>query len=765
MNINSKYLKKLNDYYFQNARVVLVSGENGLLKSATINEFLEDKPHVIKISRHFGSYSLEAIYDAFYLFMKNNVKKYEKQYKSVEQLSMYEKLKFIWSYICSNFRMVLYFDDIGRQNDSVLEFIREIVLNLNTYKNNPLLIAEVDTSPDADGKMADFLNETFYKNTQIQYIRFSRYDNNELKNFLIDIYNKIDCSDKTLNYIFGNCYGNPGVLSLAMNILREKEYIRYIDDGIVVDEIPEGVLYEGFKNYIQRKFEKLSEQEQEALKSGSSMGITFDGLILSTVFQIVKVKEILSDIEESSQLIVQEQDISNANNSYAFSTYDIYKYIDNTVAQSTKREQHKKLSAYYYSLLTPKSRVIDHSLYIKNLYSYIHHAILAEQPMELRYKLIELLDFYQSINDLSNLIKLVDSLLPFYATHDLGTFAYMFFAKANALYYSGKYLEMVNMLDYLQRYKNLNDFQTVYLKYRKADAFLMLERTKDSEALMLDLEKTITNNRKCFCTRFEMQIFRSLASLYDFVNDSQNTIIYFIKSLKLSEELGEEDYQYSLYRQSSMCMPLTETRKMMQIAFNHFVQKNNLIEIAKCAHNIATDALYLNNPVDCAKYAEISLKTFESYGSLERVSILNTLAIYYALYEKKLEKAESTLHDALLIANSDWVEITILNNLNTVAIMMKNAAKSLNYIKRIEIDFSYALYNMLVGNREEARQRLMHIIKYEKTEYRHSALATMFYNDISTNKLFFAIDHEIYDYLKICHDANSFWGTIRFWET
>jgi len=163
MNINSKYLKKLNDYYFQNARVVLVSGENGLLKSATINEFLEDKPHVIKISRHFGSYSLEAIYDAFYLFMKNNVKKYEKQYKSVEQLSMYEKLKFIWSYICSNFRMVLYFDDIGRQNDSVLEFIREIVLNLNTYKNNPLLIAEVDTSPDADGKMADFHTNSIHK--------------------------------------------------------------------------------------------------------------------------------------------------------------------------------------------------------------------------------------------------------------------------------------------------------------------------------------------------------------------------------------------------------------------------------------------------------------------------------------------------------------------------------------------------------------------------------------------------------------------------
>ena len=52
MKINSKYLDKLSEYYSNNSGIVLVSGEKGLLKSTTINEFLLDKKFVIKISKH-----------------------------------------------------------------------------------------------------------------------------------------------------------------------------------------------------------------------------------------------------------------------------------------------------------------------------------------------------------------------------------------------------------------------------------------------------------------------------------------------------------------------------------------------------------------------------------------------------------------------------------------------------------------------------------------------------------------------------------------
>ena len=312
----------------------------------------------------------------------------------------------------------------------------------------------------------------------------------------------------------------------------------------------------------------------------------------------------------------------------------------------------------------------------------------------------------------------------------------------------------------------------------KNNVRLMLEHTNSAESIMLGLEKAILDNRKNFCEHFEMQVYRSLASLYDFVNDAPKTIVYFNKSLKLSAHLKADDYLYSLYRQSSICSPLNEARSLMDIAYKKFVEKNNLIEIAKCAHNISTDALYLNNPSDCEKYAEISLKTFERYGSLEKVSTLNTLAIYYAIYQQDTKKAKSTLQSALKIANSDWVKITVLNNLNTVAVMENDEEESLKYVKQIEtlyrnempvarnyVDFSYALYFKLIGNSDEAKNRLTSIINYEKSEYRHKTLAALFYNDLSMNKLHITVDHEIYGYLKKCHDANSFWGTVRFWET
>ncbi len=773
MKINSKYLDKLSEYYSNNSGIVLVSGEKGLLKSTTINEFLLDKKFVIKISKHLGSYSLETIYDAFFLFMKNNVKKYEKQYKLVRQLSLYEKLKALLNFICGNFSPILYFDSLNNQNDSVWEFVYDIILNLQTYKNKPFLIAEVDTTSDTNSRVNDLLQKTFYTRSNIEYIKFTNYQAEELKQLLSEIYTRIVCPKETLNYILGNCYGNPEILTIAINILREKNYIKNENGSVIIDTVPEGLLYDELKNYICRKFEKLNEQEQNVLKSSASVGITFDSLILNTVFNIMEAKELLSEIEESSQLVVQEQ-----NDSYSFKTSDVYKYVDKTVSRTTKLDHHKKLSTYFYSLLKPNARANNHRVYIKNLFSYVRHAICAEQFMEAKYKLIELIDFYQSINDLSKALEIIEFVLPFYETHDKKIYVHLNFTKSDILYSSGKYPEALKTLEILNANVQPTSAEAYCVQYKKADALLMLEHTNSAESIMLGLEKAILDNRKNFCEHFEMQVYRSLASLYDFVNDAPKTIVYFNKSLKLSAHLKADDYLYSLYRQSSICSPLNEARSLMDIAYKKFVEKNNLIEIAKCAHNISTDALYLNNPSDCEKYAEISLKTFERYGSLEKVSTLNTLAIYYAIYQQDTKKAKSTLQSALKIANSDWVKITVLNNLNTVAVMENDEEESLKYVKQIEtlyrnempvarnyVDFSYALYFKLIGNSDEAKNRLTSIINYEKSEYRHKTLAALFYNDLSMNKLHITVDHEIYGYLKKCHDANSFWGTVRFWET
>lgn len=307
---------------------------------------------------------------------------------------------------------------------------------------------------------------------------------------------------------------------------------------------------------------------------------------------------------------------------------------------------------------------------------------------------------------------------------------------------------------------------------------------KDVESEQIDFAQSIllellTIEAKSNLNKFFlMKVYRSLASLYDFINDETEKTKYFTKSINLSKALRADSYYYSLLRQSSMCYPLNDARIMMLSSLKYFTDKNNLVEQAKCCHNLATDAIYLGKYNDCKKYILLSIKYFESYGSKDRASALNTLGIYYALAEANCEYAEKCFLDALNIANSDWVRITVLNNLMTIAIMTRSKDKAKKYLALIEqnyhdgmpvakvyILFAKAQYHKLNRNVSAALDYFQSINEYKLSEYRHRTLAAMFYNELSSTKIEYAKDNEIINYLNDCHDKNCFWGTIRFWES
>lgn len=775
MFLNKNYVEQLSEIYLTDDNVVLLKGGKGLLKSATVKEFLQDKPYYISIFEHIGTYSLENIYDAVLVFYQQHVKKYSKIYKSLTQLPIEQKLMALIKYLCDHFKLIFYFDNVIKANETILQFITAMIMNSKNYLKIPFIIIEIDTD-ESPKDNSNILYKNLYSCRNLRFINFQSYQASEIKDYLKQTYSNLIYNESDMKYLLENTYGNIGILSILLNILVEDALLIKNGTAYELKNIPIDFFYNAVADYINKKYSELNLAEQEVLKKSACIGMTFDCRTLKTVFNILSAYELLENIRKQSDLITKDKTDVNCN--FTFKTKDVYKYVINMIPDNHKVENHRKLCEYFYALLLKDNKVLNQKQYLKDLYQYLHHSILACRLMQIKSRIKEIVHFYLSISDCERAIIFIDNIESYYEIHDLETYQYLLCAKAEIKYRVGEYSNAVDVLESISKLNTLSEDEKFFIRYKLADAYLMTDQVQKSEQILLDLESHLVERNNDFHKDLLMRVYRSLASLYDFLNNHENALKYFTNSIKLSKTLNNDDFFYSLIRQSSMCYPLCDAQNLMEQALDYYQQRNNLVEMAKCKHNIATDALYLSQYALLKIRAEQSIEVFNSYGSFERVSPMITLAIYYVMHDNNVSKATQLLNDALTIANSDWVKITVLNNLTTLALLKRDLSQAYKLIKQMEeiytqdmpvayvyLNFSRAQYHKSCGDLNLAKKYYTNILNFDKSEYRHKALATMFINDLSESSLDYPKDNEIIGFLNDCHAKNCYWGTVRFWES
>ena len=762
------YLKKIEDAYFKKTHLV-ISGEIGVGKSYWINKFIDiNNKTPIYIdntgSEPFPMYPIIIALNNY--LIDQNLSHIAFNFDESSSSDMNQNIFYTIKRILSTKELILVFNHITLQSTEIYNFIN-MLIERNQHPNL-FIIIEYDTNDNVHSNTQ--LHEQIFSLINIEFLSINILETNEMKLKMIELYNEIDSSEESLNYILRSVSGNVRKLIMCINYLKNEKKARTIDGILHIDEIPQNHLYNFLKIHIEKKYNNLNKKEKELIQNSSIFGITFKSDDLAGIFNYLYIDDLLTKIGNINKLVNKSGD-----KIYKFETQEIFDYIHNiSILRDNIDSIYNNIYTYYLKKLTSHMKNFDVLNYLNYLesarkFSYIikddNYLILSIEMISICFSLNDFKQVtniaYQLYNQKLNIID-----------KDKKLIIYNFWI--NSLYKLGNYIKIGEIINEFNK-NSCNKDELNYFLYIKS---LYLTITDKSAESIETLNKIHIKTDTWYSKFLQAKTYQAYASTYDFICLPDKASYYYNKALGIFKSTDFKDEYYKLLKQSSMVNDLVISSNYLKEALDYFRKTNNKVEIGKTLLNMSVDNMYLSKKqVDTIPLALESEEIFMDFGSDDVAIVYNILGIFDIIYENDYQNGINHFILGLKYANTSWIKNTLNNNLANSYRMINKYDLFLTTIKSIEksidtdqplieiyYDMSMALYYESINKLDAAVFHFDKVVKNEKSEYRHYTLAKLHLNEISDTFRNISEDSSIYRFIYDCYKNNHFWGTIRFWE-
>ncbi len=769
---SNEYKMLLSSYIEQGYNRICVSGISGLGKSETIRAVCKDYKNKIWINYNFSLFD-----SSFKEILASKIRAglettNHKTFYVADNLSITERIFSMLDVIENSYKLILTFENISDANECDVSFICEL-LKFSRLTSKFIIIIEEDT---------DCKNSINYKkikeSTIFKTLSFSKYNKTEIKEYFCEQFEctKLEISERDLEHIY---IASEGTFSIANVIINELEQLHLIfksNNTLTIRSLPTDFLINGIEPYILKRFNNMKEEYKIILAKSSCLGFLFNCEDMLGIFSIAKIFDKLKSIEDASHLIseIEEEE-------FCFESKEAHKTINELSDEYfDKTEILKNIADYYKHSLTVELKNNDYARYITNL-------CLSKE-------------LYENINDTPNILKCYQLLIGNKMETKL-------FPEALKLCYeydklcTDKSLKFINQLQKLKCLIEIEDYKngvelsnklqrknSAYLPYLKFYSALSYYGISDGKKALSILNKLLVTIEKDKDTLLYVKTIRLMSSIYDFYDEWDNQLRYFTEAITICKEYNLEHEYYSMLRQSGMVYPYEIALSMCKSAENYFISNNDIKELAKVTHNIATDAMYMLDIPLAYNKCQQSIQHFKSIGNSNIANPLNLMGILLCVEEKNYTEAINYFNNCSLLHSDKWTKC--IGYLNAATAYRKlgdtnNFYKLINMTKQLNnntmplITVSTKLCELLYYFEEKdfttCKNIAMEILNLDiELEFRHKYIIICILEKIGS-KHSIVLDNPIelktnfinstcIDYLDKCIENNYYWATTRFWE-
>ena len=788
MIINSTQQQDLYDYYekYVDTNAIFVTGKKGLGKSFVIQNFLSGKQNIIHISVYGKSnFSLEPVYMAINRFYMLIGQKYICDNST--DLDVREKLNMELIKICTNQRIIVYFENVSDYDGELFAYVKELLsLLIHHYPNlQTFFIFEIDTDA-CSNTISEIQPERLYSVAPtFEYISFETHNEKVLGEYFGEIFhNNIKISDEDLEYIINASSGNLSCFHMIINYLKQKSIITRCESGYTCSTIEPGALANILYDSLMFRFNLLNDEMKKMLAQSVLIGFNFETEMLRNIFQILKADEHLKRIERISSLICEEDDLS-----YRFENFEIYKMVLDNIETAERQHWNSLLASYYEKQL---NRNLSGEKTIRTLCKTAFHYTESMSYEKAIYYYITLVkteiansDYRQAIIFIQEIEKLAKY------TKEI-TLKYL---EAFVSNYKGEcYKTLGYFTDAVNCYKDcLSLHQSCYaetelinLKLNLSYCLYMNGYLPESLELVLKVKDVLLANSSKDILLYRTLSF--LSSVYHLLGDDIQAEEYYVASLTYCTENNFEEEYYIQLKKAGMIFDIEVAQPLIQETIDYFSHHNKISLHAETLHNFATNNLYLMQLNSFEKDCRKSIDLFRQYGSLLVHYPLNTLGIYMATIRRDLDSAIICFKEALEYDIESFSKVSIHTNLATCYrckkdfencyIHMKTADSLIEQEENEEIlllqTYHYinnALYHKASGNESKALLLFEQCLKVLNPEARHKFLISHYMKDIYS-RLHGNIPQDVtkgceiitHPFMSLCAENDMFFATMRFYE-
>lgn len=767
-----KYFENLKSLIANNTPAIVVCGIKGLGKTNLIRSVCGSISDAVWIDYDFSLFK-DAFKENFRYGLSRaaihaNIKIDSLDIKS----SIEDEIFFIISCLTKDKKLILSFENIEDANVQDIVFIdRLIELNKSFY--SACIIIEEDSDLDKKNNFSDLASKTIFT-----HIKIDRYSESDIMQYLCNCTNcsEISAYDIDLRHIFETAQGSLSVTNLILNDLLGKKYAEISDGILIIHELPKDYIINGVKEHVLNRFEKLNDEYKSLLAKTSCMGMTFDGNDAYNIFSIVRTYDILQTIQDASHLILRIEE-----NEFKFESIEVHGFIHRNIGNYCNKSAVIKACAEYYAdTLTEHLKKSDYKKYFRNLMltKELFAALGDSLKLLACYRLligckIDSGSFYEAIALCREYISICkDDNLNYISNLQL---LYCFIE-------TGKNSDAIMLADGL---KSKSALFPANLEYYSAMAYYGISDGKTALKILLANIDCINKEEEALLYAQELRL---ISSIYDFYDDWENQLHYFNLAVKACMDFKLEREYYSLLRQSGMVYAPEIAFKHYEVCEKYFLSHNDIKELAKLRHNMATDSMYLCDFGQSHKRCLESIDNFKSIGCQGISNALNQKGILLCIEDKNYKDATVCFLDSAKLNDDKFMKCTAyinaatayrrlgdFENYGTYLKMSKelngNAMPVITVSEKIcELLFAFqindkknceALINDFSNIENYLENRHKYVLKMVAENFRLSVNYEFIKKEnIVTNY----INSLCGDYINKCMEEKCFWATTRFWE-
>jgi len=570
------------------------------------------------------------------------------EYSSSDKITFdFTMRKLVISYIIQPEPKVIILDNFESYNSEVLTFWEMVINSVKELINSKcLIIINTNSTDSLFGSNLLRVNSMYIHSCNLPV--WKPEDLKEL--FYLYYKNEIKIKHEDLETIIEYSLYNPAQLLDNIYVLKDSASIcyNYEDNLWVCNKIDERILAMRYSDKIKLRYNKLDNNLKIAINKASLIGINFDCLTLTNIFEIRNAKNIFKRIEEISKLIRIES--ITPDEYYRFISERVRNEIETYIIKEDLFEW-RKLLGHYYFLTINESKLLktQKAINMERAAKYFYDSNEYDKSMRCKNELIKIL---VDINCYSEAVLQIESLIDLIKNKNINEHLLSFYFYYLTIY-NLKLFKFEQSFDYFKLYKKTykasekqNYYENIYI-----DAFCHynMNDTKYAYKILNEAYKDIMEKEKnniIIDWNNACKILEVFISVCDSLDNKKSIKIY-NTALHLSKKYGLEERYYTLLRKANIAHENEPSIKLMSEAKRYFFERD-VNEYAMAMHNIAMEYVYIpgeiNNVLDEIKKSK---RIFDEIGSISSKLTGNVFGIYYCFtgdYNHALKEFEKIEH-------------------------------------------------------------------------------------------------------------------------
>jgi tetratricopeptide (TPR) repeat protein len=773
----------------QNTEFVVVKGNYGLGKTYLIDQFIQNEglACISVYQKPSEAHPLESMVNAIlnYYIEQNqdiNIESFLQKRMSYEAVIRKE----LYDIYASTDKVVMLFENVDQYSGEFLDYICQFIKNTISAQYNFSILILLEYNMDRAGnihKQAIYQLEQLVNPDRIIQLKEQTAEILEPYICVILLHNRSQIPSNIIHQLIIAAFRNPLYIIRLVGELREKNLI-YDDDGYWKSKpLDSYMLTKCVEDYIARKYSSLNDTSKEVIMKASTTGYVIDMELLERPLSIPTARSKLINIEQQTQLIIQEDD-------YHFSTPEVYEYISGLCLSDQKGTWHGLIGRYLESLLSRANSInptmgdLIQYFRIGNHFEYSGEYVKALQYYILCISVSNELEDYKMLKSVCEKARLILHKTPYHK--DRGFWITYYYAVS--IDKAGEYKEAAALYKQLIStgdsycYSRLIAFiryKLAYALYNCGDHF----RAKDELQKLLELIRKEKDN-----TATLVKVLDLLSAIFNHIGENIQSERYFKGAVDIAIKLQDQTYYHSLMRKSGMFYTEELSIPYLHKSLEFFRSSNDKWETALAAYNLGTSYIYLAQVESGLEFIRESEMIFKSYNSKNIHYPLNAMGVIYAIkgdYGTALtyllfahKSITEFFSDVYILLNQSHCYRLLGQTDECERILVECSEKVKEHFGNtfyLERNLSFS-YGMLYYDKKEYQQAMKKI--EEAFDIAHNKLKKTDYCDLfaahlinlskqtslplSEEVLAFKNAH-LSDYSLYLYDTRVLWGNFMFW--